>query len=68
MGYKQSAGLFDWAMLGIGGFFMRSDNIIAIDAYEGYVRIIASGKVAEAHAKDLIRQLEGKSFRRSRWG
>ena len=55
--YKSSADLVDYAMIGIGALFASSDNIISLDVKDGQVRILASGKVAEAHAKDLIKQL-----------
>lgn len=60
--YKSSADLVDYAMIGIGALFTSSDNIISLDAKEGQVRILASGKVAEAHAKDLIKQLINASL------
>jgi len=60
--YKASADLVDYALVGIGALFASSDNIISLDAKERQVRIIASGKVAEAHAIDLIRQLEKASL------
>jgi hypothetical protein len=43
-------------------FKSSTDKIISIDVKEDQVRIIASGKDTEAHAKDLIKQLINASL------